>query len=206
MAEEKIQEQKAGEKPEQKPVETKQKIEKSLKGKVWVKILAPKFFEEKFMGETLASEPEQVLNRTIEMGAFEFGNPEKFYFKLFFKVNSVEGSLAKTIFFGHDTSRDFLARVVHYNATRIDTNQIVQLKDAKIRIKTVSMTARQVSQKIEKELRGKISELVSTLSSLTTEEFVKKIISDELQHAIRVEANKIYPLRAFEFRKSEFLG
>src|SRR3989344_9456319 len=199
MAEEKVQE-KVEEKKEVKP-EVKQKIEKSLKGKVWIKILAPKFFEEKFLGETLANEPEQVLNRTVEAGAFEFGNPEKFYFKIFFKVDGVDGSIARTKFFGHDTSRDFLARVVHYNATRIDTNQIVQLKDAKLRIKTVSMTARQVSKKTEMEIRKKISELLSTLSSLTSEEFVKKIISDEIQQNFRAEFNKIYPLRAFEFRK-----
>src|SRR3989344_5115258 len=164
MAEEKVQE-KVEEKKEVKP-EVKQKIEKSLKGKVWIKILAPKFFEEKFLGETLANEPEQVLNRTVEAGAFEFGNPEKFYFKIFFKVDGIDGSIARTKFFGHDCSRDFLARVVHYNATRIDTNDIVQL---------------------------------------TEEEFVKKMISDELQQNIRAEVNKIYPLRAFEFRKSEVL-
>ena len=207
MGEEKVQEkvqEKVEEKKEVKP-EVKQKIEKSLKGKVWIKILAPKFFEEKFLGETLANEPEQVLNRTVEAGAFEFGNPEKFYFKIFFKVDGIDGSIARTKFFGHDTSRDFLARVVHYNATRIDTNQIVQLKDAKLRIKTVSMTARQVSKKTEMEIRKKISELVSTLSSLTTEEFVKKIISDEIQQNFRAEFNKIYPLRAFEFRKSEVI-
>ena len=203
MAEEKVQE-KVEEKKEVKP-EVKQKIEKSLKGKVWIKILAPKFFEEKFLGETLANEPEQVLNRTVEAGAFEFGNPEKFYFKIFFKVDGIDGSIARTKFFGHDCSRDFLARVVHYNATRIDTNQIVQLKDSKLRIKTVSMTARQVSKKTEMEIRKKISELVSTLSSLTTEEFVKKIISDEIQQNFRAEFNKIYPLRAFEFRKSEVI-
>ena len=207
MGEEKVQEkvqEKVEEKKEVKP-EVKQKIEKSLKGKVWIKILAPKFFEEKFLGETLANEPEQVLNRTVEAGAFEFGNPEKFYFKIFLKVDGIDGSIARTKFFGHDTSRDFLARVVHYNATRIDTNQIVQLKDAKLRIKTVSMTARQVSKKTEMEIRKKISELVSTLSSLTTEEFVKKIISDEIQQNFRAEFNKIYPLRAFEFRKSEVI-
>lgn len=200
MPEEKIQEEK------QAP-EAKQKIEKSLKGKVWIRILAPKFFEEKFLGETLANEPAQVMGRTIETGSFEFsGDPNKFYIKLFFKVDNIDGSIARTKFFGHDTSRDFLARVVHYNATRIDTNSIVQLKDAKLRIKTVSMTTRQVSQAVEKNLRKKISEFVSALSNLTTEEFVKKMISDELQQNIRAEANKIYPLRAFEFRKSEVLG
>ena len=205
MPDEKIQE-KAEDKKEEKPAEIKQKIEKSLKGKVWIRILAPKFFEEKFLGETLANEPKNVLGRTVEAGSFEFnGDPNKFYVKLFFKVDGVDGSIARTKFFGHDTSRDFLARVVHYNATRIDTNQIVQLKDAKLRIKTVSMTARQVSSEVDKELRKKISEFVAGLKELTEEEFVKKMISDELQQNIRAEANKIYPLRAFEFRKSEVL-
>ncbi len=201
--EKKISEEK---KSEEQKAEPKQKIEKTLKGKVWIRILAPKYFEEKFLGETLANEPEQVLNRTIETGPFEFsGDPNKFYMKLFFKVDNVDGSLARTKFFGHDTSKDFLARIVHYNATRIDTNNIVQLKDAKLRIKTTSMTARQVSQKVDRELRRKISELVSTLSNLTTEEFIKKIISDEIQQSFRQEFNKIYPLRAFEIRKSEVL-
>src|SRR3989338_1138623 len=206
MAEERIQEQKAEEKLEQKPAETKQKIEKSLKGKVWVKILAPKFFEEKSLGETLAGEPEQVFYRTIETGAFEFGNPEKFYYKLFFKVAEVNGNIARTVFFGHDCSRDFLARVVHYNSTRIDTNQIVQLKDGKLRIKTVAITARPVSKTIEKIVREKISESVKNLSGLSVEEFSKKIISDEIQQSIRSAVNKIYPLRTLEFRKSEVLG
>ncbi len=186
--------------------EGKQKIEKSLKGKMWIQILAPKFFEEKKLGETLVSEPEQVLGRTIEANTFEFGgSPEKFYYKLFFKISEVTGSMARTKFFGHDCSRDFLARVVHYNSTRLDTNQIVQLKDGRLRIKSVAITARPVSQKVAKNLRKKISEKVSELSALTLEEFVKSAMSDEIQQSMKAEINKIYPLRVLEFRKSEVI-
>ena len=115
MAEEKVQE-KVEEKKEVKP-EVKQKIEKSLKGKVWIKILAPQFFEEKFLGETLANEPEQVLNRTVEAGAFEFGNPEKFYFKIFFKVDGIDGSIARTKFLGM-TARGIFARALFITMQR----------------------------------------------------------------------------------------
>ena len=195
------------EKKQIEPKQEAQKIEKTLKGKQWIKILAPKYFEEKFLGETLVSEPEQVLNRTVETGSFEFnGDPNRFYYKLFFKVSEVDGSIARTKFFGHDCSRDFLARVVHYNSTRIDTNGIISLKDGKLRIKTISVTAKPVSKAVEKELRKKIEEQISFVKDFNVEEFVKKIISGELQENIRAAVNKIYPLRTFEFRKTEVLS
>ncbi|MEM5778446.1 MAG: 30S ribosomal protein S3ae [Candidatus Aenigmatarchaeota archaeon] len=178
-----------------------------LKGKDWYQIVAPKFFGDFVIGETLAIDPNQLKGRTIEVSLTDItGDPNKYYLKFYFKIEDLNGNKAVTKFIGHDCTRDFLSRIVRRRATRIDTNDIINLIDNKIRVKTIAVSNRRVSNNVEKQIRKSIRELVSNeLSKLKTEEFIREMISGNLQNKIRKTVSKIYPLRWFEFRKTEVL-
>lgn len=175
--------------------------------KQWYDIVTPKYFGKKVIGESPADDPEKLMGRVIEVSLVELtGEATKYYMKLFFKVNKIEGSRLLTDFFGHDTTRDFIARIVQLRTDRIDTNNIVDLKDGKIRIKSITITNRRVKRGLEKILRKNISETIKEqLAKMTIDDFLKNMVTGTLQKKIRKQISKKYPLRQFEFRKSQVL-
>ncbi len=178
-----------------------------LKGKEWYQIVAPKFFGDFVIGETIAMEPKQLKGRIIETSLTDItGDPTKYYLKFYFKIEEIKDKKAITRFFGHDCTRDFLARIVRRRSTRIDTNDIINLKDNKMRVKAVAISNRSVSKNIDKRVRKNIRELIKeNVSKMKTEEFIREIIDGKLQQKIRKAISKVYPLRYFEFRKTEVL-
>lgn len=178
------------------------------KGKDWYEIVTPKFLGENVIGDTLSIDATQLKGRVIEASLMEItGDPGKYYIKLFFKITDIDGNKALTIFFGHDCTRDFVARIVQVRTTRIDTNSILDLKDGRIRLKTIAITNRKVPERVVHELRKFITEtLKKSLSNISIEEFVKDMISRKTQEYIKNSTSKIYPLRFFEFRKSEIIS
>jgi len=178
-----------------------------LKGKEWYQIVAPGFFGDFVIGETMAIAPAQIKGRTVETSLTDItGDPNKYYLKFFFKIEEVKENKALTKFIGHDCTRDFLSRIVHGRSTRIDTNDIIKLVDNNVRVKTIAVSNRRVSKTLEVKIRKNIRELViSELSKLKTEEFIGELIAGNLQLKIRKSVSKVYPIRYFEFRKTEVL-
>jgi len=178
-----------------------------LKGKAWYTILAPKLFGEKPLGEALASDPSALIGRIVTSSLTEMtGDPARYYMTLKFKITSIDGNLAKTSFAGHECTRDFVARIVQLRTERIDTNDVLQMKDGKLRVKAIAICNRRVTKGVAMSVRKKLSELISAQAkNKTIEDFVQLFISGALQNQIRAQVNKIYPLRAFEIRKTEVL-
>jgi len=189
-------------KPEEKP-----KMSKILKGKNWFAITAPKLFNEHPLGEALATDPATLVGRIISSSLLELtGDPSRYYVRLFFRVTSFDGAAARTSYAGHETTNDFLARVVQLRTTRIDNNDVLQLMDGKMRIKSVAITNRHVTEKVEKAVRAQIRELIAaTVKEKTIDQFIEAFVKGEIQQAIHSEMNKLYPLRVFEFTKTEVL-
>jgi small subunit ribosomal protein S3Ae len=178
-----------------------------LKGKEWYQIVAPSFFGDFVIGETMAMDPKQLKGRVIETSLTDItGDPNKYYLKFYFKIEDVNGKKAITRFFGHDCTKDFLARIVRRRSNRIDINNVVNLKDNKMRIKSIAITNRVVSEEIDTKIRKCISDFTEeNVSKMKTEEFIREVIDGKLQQKIRKVVSKIYPLKQFEFRKTEVL-
>jgi len=178
-----------------------------LKGKDWYEITAPKFFGDFVIGETMALEPEQLKGRVIETSLTDItGDPNKYYFKFYFKIEDVKNKKAITKFIGHDCTKDFISRIVSSRKTRIDTNDTIKLKDSEIKVKSIAISNRKVSQAVEAKIRRIIrNTVISELEKLKAEEFIREIIDGKIQAKIRKDVSKVYPLRFFEFRKTEVL-
>ncbi len=178
-----------------------------LKGREWFQIVAPSFFGDFVIGETVTMDPKNLVGRVIETSLTDItGDPNKYYLKFYFKINDVKDKKAVTNFVGHDCTRDFLARIVRRRSNRIDTNDIVTLQDNRMRIKSVAITNRVVSKSIDSKVRKTIRGIIiDSVSKMKTEEFIREIIDGKLQSRIRKSISKIYPLRQFEFRKTKVL-
>lgn len=183
------------------------KVKEKWKGKEWYQILTPKFLGDIAIGETPSADVELLKNRVVEMTLFDLTNdPSKYYIKFFFKANSVEGNRIYTKFLGHECTRDFLARVVHKYIQRVDSNDIIAFSDGvKIRVKSIAICNQKVNANITTKIRKKISEILALYSKKSSEDFIRNLITGGFQENMKRELSRIYPLRVFEFRKSEVL-
>jgi small subunit ribosomal protein S3Ae len=178
---------------------------KSKKVKVWLKLITPEFLGKKEVGEIPANEAEATKGRRIILSAIDvLGDFNKYYLKFIFKVGEVDNQNAYLFFDGLECTRDYIARMVRRRVDRTDFIVDKVTKDnIKLRIKTITVT-RRVPRSIRTKIRKTIDEILEKeVPNLTMEEFVLKVISENLKNFIINTINKIYPVRHFEFRKIE---
>jgi len=182
-------------------------IKKGKLGK-WFTILAPKYLGEKEIGMTLASEENSLIGRRVEVSPVELTNDmSKYYMKFIFKIIKVEDEKAFTEFDGSECTRDYISRMVLHKVRRIDVIQDLVTKDGKkIRVKSLAIARKKMASSIEKVVRKEIEKRMKEIvENSLLEEFVKKILSDEIKIKMLKEIAKIYPLRNFEIRKTEMI-
>jgi small subunit ribosomal protein S3Ae len=178
---------------------------KSKKVKVWLKLITPEFLGRKEVGEIPANEPEVAKGRRVILSAIDvLGDFNKYYLKFIFKIGEVDNQNAYLFFDGLECTRDYIARMIRRRVDRTDLIVDKVTKDnIKLRIKTITVT-RRVPRSIKTKIRKMIDEFLSKeISNLTMDEFILKIVSEDLKNSIIKEISKVYPIRHFEFRKIE---
>jgi len=183
-------------------------VKKKAKVKETYTIISPKVFGEKEIGVTFASEPKQLIGREVILSALELTeNMNKYYLKILFKINRVEGNKAFTEFHGTECLQDYISRMVVRKVRRIDTIQDLFTKDnVKLRVKSICVFSRKAKSSIEAKISKKIKEVIKQeVESKNLDDFVKSLISDEIKTKVLKEARKIYPIKNFEIRKVEVL-
>jgi len=181
---------------------------KKFKGKEWISLIAPPYFNEKEIGRTLSAEPETIIGRKTSVSAVDLTNDfSKYYLKIIFRVNKIVENKALTEFAGSECLRDYISRMVLRRVRRVDSIQDLTTKDGvKIRVKGLAIISRRVKSSIQKSVRRNVEKMMKEIvENSTLEEFVKKILSDEIKNRILQELRKIYPIRNFEIRKTEVL-
>lgn len=177
-----------------------------LKGKKWFTLEAPTMFDNQEIGEAIATTPEALKGRKVEVGATDLiQSSNKYYFKINFKVDKVEDSTGKCKFVGHTCSRDFITRMVRKRSKRVDNRVKVETEDgAEIIVKTVCATIKSVGSSTQTGIRKEISNtLKERISEMSLGNFVNSLFSDKLQKELKRNVDKVYPLREIELRKTE---
>ena len=177
--------------------------------KQWYEIVSPKLFGEKVVGETPAVEPKQLIGRKIQTSTVEVSKDfSRFFVKLNFQITDVNGNKAFTKLVGHDVMNERIYRMVQRHVRRVDVIQDVVTKDKiKIRVKTVFTLARRVNTALKFSARAVAKDLVEKTASQTNfDDFMESVIKGDIQHKIRKDCSKIYPVANVEIRKTEVLG
>lgn len=182
---------------------------KPKKGKrEWYTILAPSYFGNKKIGETLAYDPKYVVGRKFTVSAMDLVNDiSKYYLKLTFLITEVDGKVAKTEFDGSECLQDYIARMVIRRVARVDVVQNLVTKDGKkIRVKSLAILARKPSRAVKREVRKRIKdEIENIMKECTLADFVMGMLDERWKKKLSKEIRKIYPLKNFEIRKTEVL-
>jgi small subunit ribosomal protein S3Ae len=168
--------------------------------------LAPQIFDSVEIGKTAAEDAEMVVGRKVKISLIELiGNFKKYYLKLSFRVTEVKGEQALTEFVGSEVLADYISRMIHRRNRRLDTVQDLKTKDGKsIRVKTIAVLGRRVKSSVQKSVRLKVLDVVKAeVEGSTTDEFVGKMVNDDIRTKVLTEGRRVYPIRNFEIRKTE---
>lgn len=182
------------------------KIKDKWKAKAWYDINAPPHFGNAKIAETLADDENKLVGRIAEITLQELtGDFKQMHVKLAFKVDRIDGKSAKTHFFGHSLTSDYVRRMTRRNHSKIDAVVDVQTKDgAQIRVKPFAVSDRRTQTTQERALRAMMhTELADAAKDVTLNRFVRDIVDGKLSARIYKACKPIYPVRRVEINKTE---
>jgi small subunit ribosomal protein S3Ae len=187
-------------------------VKDKWRSKHWYKVRAPGLFQHVEIGETMASEPEQVVGRTLATTLQELSGGAdigKAHIKLKFQVDRVSGeNTAESRFIGHELTSDYVRRLARRKRSKIDTSLVVTTKDGvEIILKPVAVGEQRLQTRLRAELRLKLRSLLTEEAAVkTAPEFVREMLQGELGKLLAHGLKTLYPLKKIEIRSSIVLG
>ena len=184
----------------------KRRMKDKWRGKNWYKVVSPLYFGGVELGAIPADDPSKLVGRIVDATLYDITNDFAHqYLKMYFRVADVEGKTARTIFKGHEYSRDYLRSLVRRRTTRVDGIFNVTTMDTyglRLAVSVFTLTRIKTSQ--EQEIRGIMRKIVKgKASSLTFDQFVQELVLGKIASDIYNQAKKIAPLRHVGIRKSK---
>jgi len=174
--------------------------------KKWYKVVSPPYFGGVELGAIPADDPAKLVGRIVDGTLYDITNDFAHqYLKLYFRVEDVEGKTARTVFKGHEYSRDYLRSLVRRRTTRVDGIFNVATKDNYGLTLAVSVfTLSRIKTSQEHEIRVIMNNIIKEkASALTFDQFVQELVLGKIASDIYNEAKKISPLRHVGVRKSK---
>jgi small subunit ribosomal protein S3Ae len=172
-------------------------------------IIAPSFFGNIELGSVPAEEDEKLMGRVVEATLYDItGDFSHMYLKMYFQVNEVDGKTAKTLFKGHEYSRDYLRSLVRRRTTKVDGLFNLTTKDGfNMRIAVSALTLSRIKTSQEKIIRNIMDRIVKEkAAALTVDQFVQEMVLGKIASDIYNEAKKVAPLRHVGIRKSKLVS
>jgi small subunit ribosomal protein S3Ae len=179
------------------------------RGKAWYMVVAPSFFGNVELGSVPAEDQEKLIGRVVEATLYDITQDfSHMYLKMFFQVNELDGKTAKTVFKGHEYSRDYLRSLVRRRTTKVDGLLNLTTKDGyKLRIAISALTLSRIKTSQEKVIRGIMQKTIKEKSAaLTLDQFVQEMVLGKIASDIYNEAKKVAPLRHVGIRKSKLVA
>jgi len=179
------------------------------RGKGWYMVIAPSFFGNVELGSIPAEEPEQLIGRVVEATLYDItGDFSHHYLKMFFQVNEIDAKTAKTLFKGHEYSRDYLRSLVRRRTTKVDSLINLTTKDGfKLRIAVSALTLSRIKTSQEKIIRKIMGEIIQEkANALSLDQFVQEMVLGKIASDIYNQAKEVAPLRHVGIRKSKLVA
>ncbi len=182
------------------------RVRDKWRGKAWYMVLSPPYFGSVELGSVPAEEPEQLVGRVVDSTLYDITNDFAHqYLKMRFQIAEVEGKNAKTIFKGHEYSRDYLRSLVRRRTTKVDGLFGVTTKDGfTLRVAVSGFTLSRIKTSQERVVRGIMNRIIKEkASALTMDQFAQEMVLGKIASDIYNEAKKIAPLRHVGIRGSK---
>jgi small subunit ribosomal protein S3Ae len=172
-------------------------------------VVAPPYFGNVELGTVPAEEQDQLLGRVVEATLYDItGDFSHQYLKMLFQVNEIDGKTARTLFRGHEYSRDYLRSLVRRRTTKVDGLFNLTTKDGyKMRVAVSALTLSRIKTSQEKIVRKIMEKTIKEkAATLNLDGFVQEVVLGKIASDIYNESKKVAPLRHVGIRKSKLIG
>jgi len=172
-------------------------------------VIAPSFFGNIELGSIPAQEEKQMIGRVVEATLYDItGDFSHHYLKMFFQINEIDAKTAKTLFKGHEYSRDYLRSLVRRRTTKVDGLINLTTKDGyKLRIAVSALTLSRIKTSQEKIIREIMEKTIKEKSNaLSLDQFVQEMVLGKIASDIYNQAKLVAPLRHVGIRKSKLIA
>ncbi len=188
---------------------SKKRVRDKWRSKDWFSIVAPQYFGSTELGSIPADEPSKLVGRVVDATLYDLTNDFAHqYLKMFFQVCDIEGKIARTVFKGHEYSRDYLRSLVRRKTTRIDTLGNITTKDGyQLRLAVCAFTLTRIRTTQEHAIRAVMRRIVEEKAkTLSFDQLVQEIVLGKIASDIYNEAKKVAPMRHVGIRKSKLVA
>lgn len=184
----------------------KRRVRDKWRGKSWYTVMSPPYFGGSELGTLPSDDSSKLVGRIVDATLYDITDDFAHqYLKMYFRVTDVEGKIARTVFKGHEYSRDYLRSLVRRRTTRVDGLLTVTTKDGyQLRLAVCTFTLSRIKTSQERAIRVIIKRIVKEKAAvLTFDQFVQEVVLGKIASDIYNEAKKIAPLRHVGIRKSK---
>lgn len=188
---------------------SKKRVRDKWKGKDWYTIMSPPYFGGTELGTAPSDDQSKLIGRVVESTLYDLTNDFAHqYLKMYFQVSEVDGKTARTIFKGHEYSRDYLRSLVRRKTTRIDMIDNATTKDGyQLRLAVTAFTLVRIRTTQEQAIRAMMKKIMQEKAKeLTFDQFVQEVVLGKIASDIYNEAKKVAPLRHVGIQKSKLLA
>ena len=178
------------------------------RGKSWYTVTSPSYFGGVELGALPSDDPSKLVGRVVDATLYDITNDFAHQsLKMYFRITDVEGKTARTIFKGHEYSRDYLRSLVRRRTTRVDGIFNVTTTDSyQLRLAVCVFTLSRIKTSQEQAIRTVMKKVVEEKAgSLTFDQFVQELVLGKVASDVYNEAKKIAPLRHVGIRKSKLV-
>jgi len=168
--------------------------------------MSPPYFGGSELGTLPSDDSSKLVGRIVDATLYDITDDFAHqYLKMYFRVTDVEGKIARTVFKGHEYSRDYLRSLVRRRTTRVDGLLSVTTKDGyQLRLAVCAFTLSRIKTSQERAIRVIIKRIVKEKAAvLTFDQFVQEVVLGKIASDIYNAAKKIAPLRHVGIRKSK---
>ncbi len=163
-------------------------------------------FDETFLCETPATDPSQIVGRTLGVRVPQLTNDKtKGHLKLIFKIGSVNGNRVSTFFNGLACSPEYVYRNIRSGLQKMEAIDYIDTKDGwNLQVTASIILNKKCEFNIQKQSRKFVIDFLRQEASKSSlDEFVKNVVAGSYQKKIKKDGSRIYPVRFFEISKIE---
>ena len=182
----------------------KKKVSKiKVKKKTWFKIVAPKIFGNKEIGESYLVDAEKAVGRKMKVNLRDLtGNFKDQNVYIGLQINKSNGSILNTSVTGYHLTTAHVKRAIRKNTNRLDDFFTLKTKGGKnIILKSLVVTFGKTQRSTRSQIRKALGEyFAEEVSKVSLDNFISNLVNHKLQIAAKRKLNKIYPLKEVSVR------
>ncbi len=179
-----------------------------FKKKKWLKLIAPKTFDLKEIGETPAEKTKNAVGRTVKVSIDEVtGQRKQRHITGKFRVKEVKELNAFTEITGFEINHSYLRRMIRRRMSKIQAIATATTKDGKrLRITAVAASSKKLEKRKERGIRKIINESIEKeISKKPFEQAMQELIFGITGQKLLKEAQAVSRLKKLEITKARLM-